>query len=824
MAKTRKRLEALSEIYQSEVLYLTDLKIWGEEFRRYLFHSETLTIEKKHSLSKSLFINLESIITLHEIILKELKRRNTMFYDQTGMAFRDNDDEVHITEEISEKYKDLEYHSVYYKYLDRFSIYRYYVSRLPTVEYNLDKECSQNINFAKELNMFFQKKNINLGPKHFIYRASQKLARYTILWKALLHYEENIVYKNGIEELMSQLKEITLDVDKTYGNINASYKVYRFSSEMHYSESIKRRIPLNLFQRKREILKEADIIVKDKYIKEAKELRFILLDTVILLCDVVRQGNIEVKYIISDPMPLYRYTITDKNIGFKIENVHLMEMKKLFLIERGGTDIVVLFFRDESTKKLYRDLIENAIKNQRKSLKEELQPRKILENTNLTILCSSTRFFSSKSDNKVLSSSESTEVTDISTNIEDLKFQPEQMSSFQKSVIKIRKKEKTKQSKTNYFSDESTDNSICECEFDLEKHKDLETSEKHKQHIRFHTKVYNDESINKKSSSEDLSTEEQVDERKPTKNLINRLFGERDKKKSRRSFNVGVGDYTSSFQLDEHLLLFGTENGLFIKKGDEFVNIYDFPVQKIIYDVSNKIILFLTQNEIKCASFVPNQTSINTKTIAYNASNFFYGNTANKLIIASLAVSNSSTTTISLFKIVMEDNLFSVVMDRKLFVGCLVFEIAFFETMLVIACKDFEMVDSDTLKTQELVDPLDLCVPFYFRELNNITALCVFTVSSNLFLVCYDTIGFFIDKYGRTVRQDRIFVWFFEPLKFKVHKKYIICLGKSELAIWSLETGEIIFTKIISNLSFVEGSTTSLLLHDAHNMYKIDLE
>ncbi|KRH92339.1 Rho GEF GTPase protein, partial [Pseudoloma neurophilia] len=279
----------------------------------------------------------------------------------------------------------------------------------------------------------------------------------------------------------------------------------------------------------------------------------------------------------------------------------------------------------------------------------------------------------------------------------------------------------------------------------------------------------------------------------------------------------------------------------------------------------------------------PTEELLDCKSIATGVNNFYYGSTSNKLTIATLQISNSSTSIISLYKIVIKNGLFNIVMDRKLFVGCRVYEISFFQTMLVIACKDFEMVDSDTLKTQELVDPLDLCVPFYFKELQTVTALSVFTVfltspdeqhlneqnflnkesddlqnsernkdkddqkndnqnnskisedlknnkhisrkkrsskEEKLYLVCYDTIGFFIDKYGRTIRQNVIFIWYFKPISFKIFKKYIVVIGEKELLIYSLIDGSIIYNKMINNLSFVEGSE-SLLFHDEHNMYKI---
>lgn len=930
MAKERKRLEALAEIFKSEELYINDLKIWGEEFRMYLFQSETLTIEKKHSLSKSLFVNLDCIIALHVRILNELKRRNKLIEEAEGVTFIKLDGSFQITEEIALKYKELEYHSVYYKYLNRLSIYKYYVSRLPTVEFNLDKECTLNEHFAVELSTFFRNKNIDLGPKHFIYRASQKLARYTILWKALLHYEENPVYIKGIEELMKNIKEITLEVDKTYGAVSESYRVYRFSSELHYADSVERPLPLNLFQKKRKILKEADLIVKAKYIKEPKELRFILLDTVILLCDVVRQDNVEIKYIISDPLPLYKYTVTDKNIGFSIENIQLQNMKKLFLLERGGVDIVILFFKDLSSRRMIQNIIEMAISKQRNQFNENIKVIPILEATSIKMSCCAT-----KDSNYVWAEKEMLENKDISIekdenvsgeSIHSNNFSRDMQVNYKKFSDKkdenLRNKEEDSNNKDNILSSDNEQNisshvtlknihkkenefneneSIFSDDFhdfsklDIqEKDRDRDSSEelflstredsdflkseksektqkneKSEDSLKTEkTQNYeenqdflktgeneknedslksedtpkskksedslktekNDDSLKSEKSektpnSEKTSNDEKTEEKspeKPRKSFIQRLlFPEKNKKLTKRcSINHHAGDFTKTFRFDEQFLIFGTDEGLFVKKGPDFVNIYENSVKKVIYDVNNKIILLYTENKVKFASFTPIHKNIEPQTIIENVNDFFYGSTGNKLTLATLMVSNNSTTTICLFKIILENDQFSVIMDRKLFVGCLVFDIKYFETKLVIACRDFEMVDSDTLKTQQLVDPLDLCVPFYFKDLKNIIALSVFTISKNLFLVCYDTIGFFIDKYGRTVDQNIVFVWYSKPLKFRAFRNYIICLSKNEITIFSLQTGNIVFFSKINNLSFVEGCT-SLLLHDSNNLYKV---
>ncbi|ELA46583.1 hypothetical protein VCUG_01913, partial [Vavraia culicis subsp. floridensis] len=976
MKQLRKRLEALSEIFESEKSYVQDLKIWGEDFKRYLFQSETLTVEKKHSLSKTLFINLDAIIALHEQIIRELGRRNEYIREMNGISTGDVCKPIVVTDESAQMFKDLEYHSVYYKYLNRFGVYRYYVSRLPTVEFDLDKECNMNRFFKQELMEFFNKRNIELGPKHFIYRASQKLARYAILWNAVLHYEENPSFIEGINTTVQKLKEIAKDVDQTYGSINESYKIFRFSADLHYAESVKNRIPLNLFQKQRKILKEGDVIIKYRHIREPKMLRFIVLDTVILICDVVKQGNVEIKYIITDPLPLFKYIVTERNIGYTFDNEYLESMNPLFLLERAGTDIVVIFFKDERIKRMYFDVIHAAMEEVRKYFKPGVNLCPLLEKTNYEILCCSTRDlkFSIGNEEDKRSSHGTVSIGDLS--IDDNKDSyidgsapPEVMSGTDKEGMgskegvgskmdRVQGKadgERSKEEmgsktdrvqgstgdKTDGIGNDKTDgkerndgerskelknegmgrNSILSDALSVKKNENrskgveeetkngckrcvspvsekneededrIERDEDRKERdedrsdhsdensggrdelnatvsknsktvnstgktedgaansgtgvsdekslsrrqekshsvteehnmsqrkLRFATQLNSNESTESTSSSS-----ASIEQGQRRVSFFKRMLGHKQPEEiNDHTFSIDRGDYRRIFHADEQFLLFGTKEGLFKKIGPHFVSLHDKGVHKVVYDVANKIIVFLESSKICCAPFVPSQDTLHTKLITRSADDFFYGITLNKLTIASLTVSNNSTTSVSLFKVTIENRSVSVVMDRKLFVGCLVFDIAFFNTKLVIACRDFEMVDSDTLKTQELVDPLDLCVPFYFKGLKNVTALSVFTIDNDVFLVCYDSMGFFIDSYGRTIRQNIIFVWYVRPLKFMIYKEYLACVSEQEVVVWDINTANMVFYMRQEHLRFVTGSST-LLLYDQYSLYKLTLE
>lgn len=670
-------------------------------------------------------------------------------------------------------------------------------------------------------------------------------------------------------------------MDQTYGSINESYKIFRFSADLHYAESVKNRIPLNLFQKQRKILKEGDVIIKYRHTREPKMLRFIVLDTVILICDVEKQGNVEIKYIITDPLPLFKYIVTERNIGYTFDNEYLESMNPLFLLEHAGTDIVVIFFKDERIKRMYFEVIHAAMEEIRKYFKPGVNLCPLLEKTNYEILCCSTRDlkFSIGNEEDKRSSHGTVSIGDLSIDENkdsyiDGSAPPEVMSGTDKEEMgskegvgsktdrargktdgerskeEVRSKtdrargktdgERSKEevrSKTDRVrgntgdkidgkgndSNDKTDgkerndeesskglkneemgrNSILSNALSVKKnenrsrgveeetrsgcercvstvnekneededrkeryedHKEKNEDRKEKNEDRSNhssensggrdelnatvskngkiinstgkteggavnsgTGVSGGRSVSKRQEKSHSETEEHdmsqrkfrfatqlnsnesaestssstasIEQGQRRVSFFKRMLGHKQPEEvNDHTFSIDRGDYRRIFHADEQFLLFGTKEGLFKKIGPHFVSLHDKGVHKVVYDVANKIIIFLESSKICCAPFVPSQDTLRTKLITRSANDFFYGITLNKLTIASLTVSNNSTTSVSLFKVTIENRSVSVVMDRKLFVGCLVFDIAFFNTNLVIACRDFEMVDSDTLK------------------------------------------------------------------------------------------------------------------------------
>ncbi|KAJ7509773.1 CNH domain-containing protein [Mycena galericulata] len=136
----------------------------------------------------------------------------------------------------------------------------------------------------------------------------------------------------------------------------------------------------------------------------------------------------------------------------------------------------------------------------------------------------------------------------------------------------------------------------------------------------------------------------------------------------------------------------------------------------------------------------------------------------------------------------------------------------------------FEMVDLTTANTQSLVDPDDSATDSLPTKVKPMT---VFRVS-DIFLVCFDKFGFYIDKRGNMIRNDLVMRWNSTPHSFALHDPYILAFFDTQVGVWNIETAEMVQTikghyhllnspdsgeKILA-LSLPSGQVTELVFRD----------
>ncbi|ORX60790.1 hypothetical protein BCR36DRAFT_272815 [Piromyces finnis] len=133
--------------------------------------------------------------------------------------------------------------------------------------------------------------------------------------------------------------------------------------------------------------------------------------------------------------------------------------------------------------------------------------------------------------------------------------------------------------------------------------------------------------------------------------------------------------------------------------------------------------------------------------------------------------------------------------------------IRFLRRSICVACsKSFEVVSIKNLTTQSLLNPGDVV----FKNLlkSEYSPMKMFKTQQNDFLLCYNKIGFFIDKNGNRTRSKVFFKWNAIPKSFAYRHPYIYVFTKDYISIWdefdSSNYKQVIFT----------GTTIKLLLHD----------
>jgi hypothetical protein len=86
MPKSKKRIEALSELFTSEEAYIKDLTLWERDFRREIVRFPFLSLKAKYEICDLVFVNIHDIRILHEDILNDMKEVNLEIKKRMGMS------------------------------------------------------------------------------------------------------------------------------------------------------------------------------------------------------------------------------------------------------------------------------------------------------------------------------------------------------------------------------------------------------------------------------------------------------------------------------------------------------------------------------------------------------------------------------------------------------------------------------------------------------------------------------------------------------------------------------------------------------------------
>ncbi|KAG0438179.1 hypothetical protein DMUE_3248 [Dictyocoela muelleri] len=366
MPNPLKRLEALAEIFESEKSYIKDLSIWNNEFRKTILSLDFLDVQMRYLYCEHIFMNLEQILDMHNHIVKEIDKKITEESEKAGIAHQPLDKIKINDHNANVVYRNLDFSDVYIKNFPNFSSYRIYAQNLPYSDFFINKIITNNLQLKKDFEDFMSQRRLeSLGYSHFLYRPTQKLPRYPLLFKAVKKNEENTGIINKIDCIITKFGEISKEVDLTYGTVSNEFKVYKLNYELSYSSIINNKIPLALYSKNRQILKEIDAYVQYEQIKEPKICRIIILDHILLICDTEKRKHLEYKKIITEPFILYKYKVVSEINGYRPPNSYFSNLSSLFLVGRIDQDILTMFFENEKQKTVIYKILDSAIANTR---------------------------------------------------------------------------------------------------------------------------------------------------------------------------------------------------------------------------------------------------------------------------------------------------------------------------------------------------------------------------------------------------------------------------------------------------------------------------
>lgn len=797
MADLRKRIEAIHEMFLSEIAYINDMILWESEFRKTILGFPFLSLKVKYEICDLVFINMHEIRLKHEEIFEEMKKRNLKVRKAMDPHYVQKDDNEFCIDKT--KYDDehvltLEYASIFFKYHGFMYLYTDYVCRLQKAEYELERLCHYSIDFKTGLQNFLKVNNIEyLGTRNFLYRPSTKLARLPLLLKAILKHEENPTSKGYYEELIQRLKISTHNVDKEFSIYSGQFRIYRLSQILKYRESVKNQMALGLFHKKRYLLKEGEVLMKSDLWSNPMLVKLYIFDHCILFCDITR-GEFKSQQILLDPIFYNRLIFFDVDLGFNKLGEKYDKYFPLFLLETSENRLRTLFFEDFDTREIYENILRKAIHKVKRKYNKNIRIDKLdfkMEDS-LVCACKSSKYIETERNDQFFESSTNDEPT--------LPEEEEDISE-----------EYNKESKKNLFNLKELKRAVTEY-----------TSNRHihKEESRYNTQ-YNNFGLGTEEhedSEEEISDEENLNSRY---SWYKKLCYGHEIFSHIVNYDIEEEDTNLEFLRNQsEMILIATKQGIYRILENDKILIYEGNVKKILYDSQYEILMFQSGSTLNIARYNYKMISIEPISIKNNIGDFFYGTNNKGSYIATRNYGSSKSSLIYLFLVNKVDTTVTIDLSRKLYVGFRVYNIIFSLKKIIIACKDFEIVDMETLKTEEFLELYNPCLPMLFSMIPFSKAKSVFTIDSNTFLTCFDSVGFFVDSVGRIKKTHVVFLWTNIPLDFKIYYNYLIVISKTWVDVYDLKTGNILYSNQIPGLNFVAG-THDLILHDEDNFYKI---
>lgn len=812
MPNFKKKIEALAELYESEKSYIIDLVIWKE-----LLDACTAG-RSKTSMAENLLQIIESIKKTHTKLISKMQEKNMDAAIQADKKFfYNNKIDLNGFPMLLKAHKEIEieYFSVFSLLLDNQKSYVSYIQILPRIEYEFEKMMQTSERFANIVTNFLTSNDIaDLGAKNFLYRPSMKISRYPILIKAIAKNETNKKVQQKYIELIVKMDQLAKTIDNEYRKRAASFETFLLAYRLVYSKHIKNRFSLGLAYKKTKLIKEGKLIVKKNKLEPASYKQILIFNTVILICLTIDDPY---KSIIIDDEPIFLSKVYIlKNIDGFAQGENLGGLFPLFLVQKEHRLIKALYFEDESTRDLYFEKIDMAIQEVNAGIDRNITIKK-LENFDDEMLCYCK---ANKNNGNFIVTPGNLEKEDVTGR------RPERSSEHSESAeissepsVSIEKT--SSKTTTSIESDSESDEN---CIFDFNAFGDEQEVSREIRYTRSnftYNEVFTDEEYEEVSTS----TCESLENRRKIENEAIGFCVDLCKSDNLPLHDIKIKNEfdITRIERNKRISVFSTKEGLFKEVEGVKTKIFTRSSTKIVYDADYELLLFICEDSLYLSQLHVDTETLEPQIFSRTIESFFYGkkDEISYVALVSRGVLASSVIHILSISVCKNERILKLCICRKLYVGFGIFNMFFLKGRIIIAYRDFEIIEINTLRTQELLEAYDSILSLVVESKYCSTANSIFKIDKNTFLLCFDGGGHLIDRNGNFRRENVSYNWEMLGKEFRVYEKWILVVGNAYISGFEIETGKIVFNRYLPGAKFVYGSEKPLIYTD-NELYCID--
>ncbi|RVD92061.1 Rho Rac Cdc42-like GTPases guanine nucleotide [Tubulinosema ratisbonensis] len=664
----------ITEILESEELYVKDLEKWSIEFRKMLTYSPAFVSENKLSFITIVFSNLDQILDLHKKILRDFK--------ESGIKIEHNFTEILLD------------------YVDSFDCYKKYTSDMTIADYYFRVELTKSLDFRNLISNFLKTySQIGLSYTHFLFRPTQKLIRYELLFSKIKKKEPDW-RKEKVTLLLEKLSSINKEIDSVLAKSKNQARIFEIFHTL--KSGCTNNICLDLIDKKRVILKEGLVNVNIRSNLPFFTYKVFVFDHLILVSKVYNKDYFEMY----DLIKILKY------VSLKVKKIDL----SIELVDEN--EKIIFLFQDEKNLQTWLEKIESA------------------------------KFEFTKDINKKITITPIERIDCKINNVaEVITFKPSLNSDIQD---------------------------------------------------RFRSPIVEPQLF--------YYTEEEG-------SLLKRLLFGSD------IFGTRIGlNFTHPQESDENLIIFSNENGIFKKQNNELKKIHNMKADKIYYDHTFSLMIFISQEKIYVSDFCGRKESISPVLLQKTAVHFFPYTIRNQKYLAVIDSSTDYESKISIYTILLYKQKIRINFVRKAFIGSKIKYMIALDDMLVVASDTAKIINTYTLQTTDFVNPFDQIIPYFFSCIDDKEPKFLRQITKTITLVCYLTFAIYVNRNGTITEEKEVFSWQFEALDYQIFGDYLLVIGEKKCAL--LKNGNFLFFEEGKEYKMCE-INNSLYLYDEKNIYTI---